>query len=135
MVRKFALYFGIVYLAVGILGFISPIGGSYTQDTKQFLGLFGINFLHNIVHLVIGVVGIAASGSVTNATNYAKVFGGVLIAVAVVGFLAQVANIGAFRSGGFLPLDGLDILLHLATGALGAYFGFMAREEAVAARA
>lgn len=131
MVRKFALYFGIVYLAVGIVGFLPFLGGSYNLDSKNLLGIFTVNIMHNIVHLVIGIAGIAMSGSVAQATLFAKVFGIVLLAVGVIG----IFNIPAFASGGLLPIGGVDVLLHLVTGALAVYFGFMAKEEVVPARA
>lgn len=131
MVRKFALYFGIVYLAVGIVGFLPFLGGSYNLDSKNLLGIFTVNLMHNIVHLVIGIAGIAMSGSVAQATMFAKVFGVVLLAVGVIG----IFKISAFSSGGFLPIGGVDVLLHLVTGALAVYFGFMAKEEVVPARA
>jgi hypothetical protein len=128
LVRKFALYFGIVYLAVGILGFLPFLGGSYSLDSKKLLGIFTINVIHNLVHLVIGVAGIAMSNTIANATLFAKVFGIFLIVVGVVG----IFPIAAFDTGGLLPIHGLDVILHLATGLLAAYFGFRAPEGTLA---
>ena len=54
MVRAVALVFGVSFLAVGVLGFIlNPTGG-------ERLGIFAVNVLHNLVHLLFGIFGIAA---------------------------------------------------------------------------
>ena len=119
MVQTVALVFGVVYLAVGILGFLPFLGGSYTQTSSSLLGLFPINLLHNIVHALIGIAGIAAAASIASSRSYEKVVGVVLLLLGVVGiFIAQPL--------GLLNIGGLDIFLHLATGAILAYFGFAA---------
>ena len=119
MVQTVALVFGVVYLAVGILGFLPFLGGSYTQTSSSLLGLFPINLLHNIVHALIGIAGIAAAASIASSRSYEKAVGVVLLLLGVVGiFIAQPL--------GLLNIGGLDIFLHLATGAILAYFGFAA---------
>ena len=81
MVRKFALIFGIIYVLVGILGFI-PSLSTHPADAPHLsvesghgylLGYFPINILHNIVHLIIGLWGLLASKSVSGARLFAKV--------------------------------------------------------------
>ena len=63
-IQKAALAVGVVFLLVGVLGFIPGITSNY--DTLQFagpeseaqlLGLFQVSILHNIVHLLFGVAG------------------------------------------------------------------------------
>jgi hypothetical protein len=114
-----ALVFGAVYLAVGILGLIPFFGGSYTQADNNLLGFVPINLLHNIVHLVIGIAGIASAAAVASSRRYCQVFGVVLIAVGVVGIIVS-------NPLNLLPIGGVDIAIHLATGAVLAYFGFAA---------
>jgi ABC-type transport system involved in multi-copper enzyme maturation permease subunit len=54
-----ALIVGIVYLLVGALGFlVTGFDGFMEHDDSQKLLWFAINPLHNIVHLVIGILGI-----------------------------------------------------------------------------
>jgi hypothetical protein len=132
VVRKFALYFGSLYLAVGIFGFLPFLGGSATLEGKKLLGIFTINLVHNLVHLVIGVAGITMSRNLANATLYAKSVGVFLVAIGVIG----IFNFPIFANtkDAFLPIGGLDVLLHLATGALAIYIGFMAK-EGISARA
>jgi hypothetical protein len=65
-VQTAATIVGIVFLAVGAMGFIPGITSNF--DTIQFaghhseavlLGVFQVSFLHTIVHLLVGVAGLA----------------------------------------------------------------------------
>ena len=47
--QMFALVFGVVYLLVGILGFILA-----PDEGDKLFGVFQVNVLHNIAHLAIG---------------------------------------------------------------------------------
>ena len=116
MVQTVALAFGVVYLAVGILGFLPFLGGSYTQTSSSLLGIFPINLLHNLVHALIGI---AAAASLASSRTFCQVVGVVLLLLGVVGiFVAQPL--------GLLNIGGPDIALHLLTGGILAYFGFAA---------
>jgi hypothetical protein len=114
-----ALLFGAIYLAAGVLGFLPFLGGSYTMSNSALLGLFNINLLHNLVHIVIGIAGLAAAASLANSRMYCQVVGVVLLLLGVLGVF--VAN-----PLGLLDIGGLDIALHLGSGAVLAYFGFAA---------
>ena len=118
-VQMAALVFGAIYLAVGIIGFLPFLGGSVTMTNSKLLGLFNINLLHNLVHVVIGIAGLAAVTSLPNARRFCQVVGVVLLLLGVLGVF--VAN-----PLGLLYIGGLDIALHLVTGAVLAYFGFAA---------
>jgi hypothetical protein len=114
-----ALVFGAIYLAVGIIGFLPFLGGSVTMTNSKLLGLFNINLLHNLVHVVIGIAGLAAAASLANSRRFCQVVGVVLLLLGVLGVF--VAN-----PLGLLYIGQLDIPLHLVTGAVLAYFGFAA---------
>jgi hypothetical protein len=118
-VQMVALLFGGIYLAVGVLGFLPFLGGSVTLTNTKLLGLFNINLLHNLVHIVIGIAGLAAVTSVPNSRRFCQVVGVVLLLLGVLGVF--VAN-----PLGLLYIGGLDIALHLVSGAILAYFGFAA---------
>jgi hypothetical protein len=79
--------------------------------------VFGLNPLHNLVHIAIGVVWLLGSTSGRRARRINLVLGLALGLVAILGFT------GALR---FLaigsPADP-DNFLHLASAALGLYFG------------
>jgi hypothetical protein len=117
--KTVALVFGAIYLAVGIIGFLPFLGGSVTMTNSKLLGLFNINLLHNLVHIVIGIAGLAAAASLANSRRFCQVVGVVLLLLGVLGVF--VAN-----PLGLLYIGGLDIGLHLVSGAVLAYFGFAA---------
>ena len=118
-VQMVALLFGAIYLVAGVLGFLPFLGGSSTMTNHALLGLFNINLLHNLVHIVIGIAGLAAAASVANSRMFCQVVGVVLLLLGVLGVF--VAN-----PLGLLYIGGLDIALHLVSGAVLAYFGFAA---------
>jgi hypothetical protein len=113
-VQTVTLAFGAIYLAAGVLGFFP-----FLVTNNRLLGLFSINLLHNLVHVVIGIAGLAAVSSLPNSRRYCQVFGVILLLLGVVGFVNA-------RPLGLLDIGGLDIALHLVSGAVLAYFGFAA---------
>lgn len=123
MVKRVAMVFGIVLLLVGILGLVSPGGMSMAADPApaMILGLFPVNLLHNIVHLLFGVWGLVAARSFAGAKMYAQVGGVVFIVLAICGFLIPTTF-------GLLPNHGNDIWLHAVIGLVLAGVGFTAKE-------
>ena len=129
--RTFALIFGIVFLAVGVLGFL-PLEGVNTpihpqhpvppDDAVQLLGLFPVNTLHNIVHVLFGLWGLAASRSLGGAVTYAR---GVAIIYAVLTVAGLVPSLNTLF--GYVPLYGNDIWLHGVLALVAAYFGWVHR--------
>jgi hypothetical protein len=133
--RTFALIAGIVYLAVGVLGFVpqlltAPPASAPALGIHAFhgylLGLFPVNLMHNLVHIAIGAWGIAAYRGATNARTYAK-------ALAVIyGILALMGLIPALNTlFGLAPIHGHDVWLHALTAAIAAYFGWAAKASAI----
>lgn len=123
-----AMVFGVVFLLAGVAGFFpSPIPPGAPPLIVEHghglaLGLFPVNTLHNVVHLLFGVLGIAASrGALLSARGYFQ-----LIAVAY-GALVLLGLIPATQTAfGLVPIWGNDIWLHGALAAGAAYFGFIA---------
>jgi len=116
--QKLARVFGYVFVAVGVLGFVPGV-----TSGGQLLGIFQVDTLHNIVHLLTGVLAlVAASGAGTNARLYFQVFGVVYALVTVLGFL----------SGSVLGMvtNGADNVLHLVIAAVALYVGFGKKESA-----
>src|ERR1700704_881436 len=89
-VQMVALLFGAIYLAVGIIGFLPFLGGSVTMTNTKLLGLFNINLLHNLVHVVIGIAGLAAVPTLPKGRRFCQVLGIVLMLLGVLGVF--VAN-------------------------------------------
>lgn len=125
MVKRVALVFGIVFLLIGVLGLLQPGGREMGAEPAPhvLLGLFPVNLLHNIVHLVFGIWGLAATRSFSGAKSYAQIGGVLYIVLAVVGFVAPTTF-------GFIPIGGNAIWLHAVLGLALAYFGFTAKEAA-----
>ena len=132
--RNFALVFGIVFLLIGASGFIPGLlqpphsHPDVTLDTLfgYSLGLFAVNVLHSIVHLLFGVWGLLASKSLTAAKSYAR---GVAIIYAVLMVAGLVPGLDTMF--GLVPLFGNDVWLHALLAAVAAYFGFVHRDAAV----
>lgn len=119
--QLFALVFGAVYVLIGILGFIGPLtpGG-------KLLGIFGINALHNVVHLAIGALFLWGSTSATMAKTMNLVIGIVYLLVGVLGLLNVLVPT-------LINNTAADTGLHLVTGALALYFGTVGARSAVTA--
>ena len=112
----FALVFGVVYLLVGIVGFFVTGFDGFAAEHGEKLVIFHLNPLHNIVHILLGVVWIGAASSHDAAKGVNTLFGAVLLLVFVLGLFDAK----------FLAIDGPgdpDNYLHLVTGALSLYFG------------
>ena len=121
----FSLLFGSIYVLVGVAGVVATgFGGFAEADPSGTLIVFGLNPLHNIVHLLLGIAWIVASRTAEASRIVSLAIGGILGLVAVLGFM------GALR---FLAIDSLgdpDNFLHLATAALALYFGTVGAEPA-----
>ena len=122
-VQLAAMIVGAVFLLVGIAGFIPGITTNYDQlqfaghqSDALLLGVFQVSILHNIVHLLFGVAGLAMARTATGARNY-LIGGGVIYAVLwLFGLL-----IGDNAPANFVPVNTADDWLHLvlAVGMIG----------------
>jgi hypothetical protein len=123
MVRRVAMIFGVVFLLLGILGLVSPGGMSMGADPApaMLLGLFPINLLHNVVHLLFGVWGLIASRSFVNAKLYAQIGGVVYLVLALCGLFIPTTF-------GLIPTGGSDIWLHALIGLVLIGVGFTAKD-------
>src|SRR3954462_15795557 len=83
MAKTMAVLFGVVFLLVGILGFVPAV----TKD-EMLLGIFHVNTAHNAVHLLSGAIALfCGMTSVSASRMYFRIFGVVYALVAVLGFL------------------------------------------------
>jgi hypothetical protein len=126
---KFAKIYGILFLAVGVLGFIpgivQPPSGSPALAVEwghgRLLGLFPVNVTHNLVHILIGIWGIVAARSLAAALTYAR---GVAIIYGVLTVLGLIP--ATYTLFGLAPIHGHDVWLHALSAIAAAYFGFIA---------
>jgi hypothetical protein len=114
-IQKAALAVGVVFLLVGILGFIPGITSNFDQlgfagadSEAMLLGIFQVSVLHNIVHLLFGVAGVVMAKTATGAYNY-LLWGGVIYAVLFIYGLIIPHDSAA----NFVPLNAADNILHL----------------------
>jgi len=122
--QRFALAFGVVYLAVGLAGFAVTGVSDFAGMHHQKLLVFSVNPLHNAVHLAIALAWLAAVRSHRAARAANLAIGVVLGLVTVLGFVDGM---------GVLGMSGLadpDNFLHLATATLALYFGSAGAESA-----
>jgi hypothetical protein len=129
---------GAVFLLVGVLGFIPGITSSYSDlgfaghnSNAKLLGIFQVSVLHNIVHLLFGIAGIALSRTRDGARTY-LVGGGVIYLVLWLYGLV----VGQESSANFVPVSTADDWLHfvLGLGMIGVGLLLSRRTEAVGAR-
>jgi hypothetical protein len=131
--RRFALILGVVFLIVGILGFVPGINSMHGGDNHggslvvtgpghgNLLGLFHVNVLHNLVHILFGVGGIVASRTFPAARGYARF---VAIAYALLAVMGMISAANMWNTFGLIPIHGHDVWLHVAIAAAAAFVGF-----------
>lgn len=120
-----ALVFGIVFILVGIAGFMPappppdapPLAMEHGHGLA--LGMFPVNTLHNVVHLLFGILGLAAWSGGWGRKYFQ------LVAVSY-GLLTVMGLLpGLHTTFGLIPLWGNDVWLHAVIAAASAYFGFV----------
>ena len=107
------IYFALggVLVLIGVLGFVMP---------SPLLGLFEVNTLHNIIHLVSGALTlVAASQGIGAMRTWGRIFGLVYLAVAIAGFVDPTLF-------GLMHVNLPDNLLHIALAVIFLYIGFLA---------
>jgi hypothetical protein len=115
-VQLVAVVAGVVFLAVGVLGFVPGVTTEF--DTMTFagheseamlLGVFQVSVLHNVVHLLFGVVGLVLGLRSVGAARAFLVGGGfVYLALWLYGLLIDHDS-----TANFVPVNGADQWLHL----------------------
>jgi hypothetical protein len=136
MARLFARWFGVIYILVGILGFIPGVnvmmmpemGVTAATSYGHLLGLFPVNAIHNVVHLAIGIWGVTSAGSFVTARTYARSLAIIYGVLTIAGLLPSLNTLF-----GLVPLFGNDVWLHALSAIVAAYVGWGVREEAAAA--
>lgn len=117
-IQTAALAVGAVFLLVGVLGFIPGITTNYEtlgfaghESGALLLGIFQVSILHNIVHLLFGVAGIAMARSAAQSRNYLIGGGAVYLVLWIYGLL-----IGKDTAANFVPVNTADDWLHFVLG-------------------
>lgn len=131
--RRFALVFGIVFLLAGAAGFVPGLVSPHTHPDVVMttgmgllLGLFPVNLLHNLAHLLFGVWGLFAAKSESASRVYGQV---VAIGYGLLTIMGLVGSMNLHTAFGFVPLYGHDVWLHAGLALVAAYFGFVHDRE------
>jgi hypothetical protein len=132
-IQRATIGFGIVYVLLGILGFVPGITtdvsdpGSVPLEGK-LLGIFAVNLIHNLAHIAVGLVMIwgAARADRVNLTNRTM--------TAAFGMLVVASIIAPIVEG--VAINPPDTALHILSALVVGYLGFVAgREVQVVSRA
>ena len=117
-VQLAALVVGIVFLVVGVLGFVPGVTSDYDslgaaghESHAMLLGIFQVSVLHNIVHLLFGVAGVVLARRPDTARSYLVAGGAVYLVLWVYGLV-----IGEDSGANFVPVNNADNWLHLLLG-------------------
>jgi hypothetical protein len=126
--RRFAQVFGAIYLLVGIAGFAATGLSNFAAPSGDKLLLFGVNPLHNLVHIAVGALWLASARSETGARAVSGLIGSVYFVVGVLGlFLAGNTELN------ILNLNQPDNVLHFVSALAALYVGFVSRPRAAMA--
>jgi hypothetical protein len=123
-IQSIAALVGVVFLLVGVLGFIPGITTHYGDlsfaghdSGAKLLGIFQVSILHNIVHLLFGVVGLALAKTVDGARNFLVGGGAVYLVLWLLGVVG---------AGDWIPSNTADNWLHFVLGLGMIGLGFVA---------
>jgi hypothetical protein len=108
--------FGVIFLLVGVAGFIPGITSPFMnmefagrESSAKLLHIFQVSVLHNVVHLLFGVVGLLFSSTPLRARNF-LFYGGIVYGVLF--FYGIVTTYGSPAN--FVPFNAADNALHIA---------------------
>ena len=112
--RLLAVVFGAVYVLVGLLGFTVTAGvGFFDTSGGLLLGLFEVNILHNVAHLLIGAaLLIAGLSSVPAARSVNTTIGAVYLLLGIVGLFLVGSELN------ILAINAADNVLHFGSAAV-----------------
>lgn len=114
-----AMIVGATFLLVGILGFVPGVTQNFEglalagqESDAMLLGIFEVSILHNIVHLLFGVIGLGAARAVGASRSFLVGAGLIYLALFAYGMVIDRAS-----ELNFVPLNEADDWLHLGVGA------------------
>lgn len=118
LLQTAALLVGATFVLVGLLGFVPGITANVDElafasndSGAELLGIFQVSVLHNIVHLLFGIVGIAMAKSAAGAKTFLIGGGAIYIVLFLYGLVIDLDS-----SANFVPVNSADNYLHLVLG-------------------
>lgn len=111
MTKTIMMIAGVVFIILGLIGFVN----------NPIFGIFGVDAIHNLIHIVAGVLAIVfASKGEAQARTGAMILGVVLAIVTILGFL-----VGDGKILGFIATNVASNWLHLVATVVLLILGFM----------
>lgn len=115
MTKKYVLILGIVLVALGVLGFVTPLAPS-----GSLFGIFATSTMHSLTYVVFGILGLAAvAGGKAYPKAYAQAIGVIFGLFTIIGFM-----IGDGEVLGLLNVNAADNVLNLVIAATALYVGY-----------
>ena len=118
LVQTAALAVAGTFVLVGILGFVPGITTDYGsmsfaghESGAKLLGIFQVSILHNIVHLLFGLAGLAMARTVSGARTYLIAGGAVYLVLWLYGLVIDHGS-----AANFVPVNNADNWLHFVLG-------------------
>lgn len=131
-IQPVAAFAGVVFLVVGVLGFVPGITTHYGDlrfagqaSGAKLLAVFQVSILQNVIHLLFGVAGLVLARTVDGARNFLTGGGVVYLTLWVLGVVGAA---------GWIPSNTADNWLSFGLGVVMIGLGFVAGRGAVAAR-
>jgi len=122
MAKKLAKVFGIIFILVGLLGFIgNPVIGE--------MGFFHSDMIHNLIHIVSGLILLLAAAKGA-ASMWLKILGIIYLLVAVLGFM-MIDSTGMAYVLGIISVNSADNWLHLVLGLIFVWAGMSGKKDLV----
>lgn len=129
--RTLALAVAATFLSVGVLGFVPGITTDYDElsfaghhSEAKLLGIFQVSALHNIVHLLFGVIGLLLARRASRAVTYLVAGGALYLVLWVYGLV-----IDHHGDANFVPVNSADNWLHLVLGVAMIGLGLFAQRQ------
>lgn len=114
-VQVVTMVVALVFVLVGVLGFIPGVTTDYDSLTfaghhsdAELLGIFAVSVLHNIVHLLFGIVGFLMARTASGSVTFLIIGGVIYLVLWLYGVLIDLDS-----SANFVPVNDADNWLHL----------------------
>jgi hypothetical protein len=114
--RLYATLVGAVLVVAGIIGFFYEASFATGNEVvaDEVFGLLAVNGWHNVVHILLGLIGLAAAGTIYGARMYCLIVGALYLVLAIWGFLETENGFGVLID--LVPINTEDNFLHLILG-------------------
>lgn len=118
LLQTAAMLFGVIFLVVTVLGFIPGITtdydrlGNFGEVGAKLLGIFGVNWLENVVHLLYGIMGLSLARTWSGSRAYFLGGGAIYLVIWLYGLVIDLDS-----NANFIGVNTASNWLHFVLGA------------------